>query len=100
MGGYTQLLMCLNGVNRYTMLFYNQARVLVETTHFGKLGEETYITSQDIQVKMNFICYNEKRQEWANPSCEKTLVKYLLFNKPTLSASYKDYRNTFRYELY
>jgi hypothetical protein len=100
MGGFVQLLMCLNGVNRYTMLFYNQARVLVETTHFGKLGQETYITSQDLQLKMNFISLNEKRQEWANPACEKTLVKYLLFNKPTLSASYKDYRTTFKYDLY
>ena len=100
MGGYTQLLKATNGVNRYTMVFYNQARDKVETTHFGKLDEETYITSQDIQLKMNFISLNERRQEWANPICEKTLVKYLLYNKPTLSASYTDYRTTFKYQLY
>ncbi len=100
MGGFVQLLKCPNGVNKYTMNFYNQAREKVETTHFGKLGEETYITSQDIQVKMDFISLTEKRQEWANPACERTLVKYLLFNKPTLSASYTDYRTTFKYDLY
>ena len=100
MGGFVQLLKCPNGVNRYTMVFYNQASDKVETTHFGKFDEENYITSQDIQLKMNFISLNEKRQEWANPTCEKTLVKYLLYNKPTLSASYTDYRTTFKYQLY
>ena len=100
MGGFVQLLKCPNGVNRYTMVFYNQARDKVETTHFGKLGEETYISSQDLKKKLNFISLNEKRQDYANPVCEKTLVKYLLFNKPTLSASYKDYRTTFKYNLY
>ena len=82
------------------MVFYDQERKKVETTHFGKLDEETYITSQDIQLKMNFISLNERRQEWANPTCDKTLVKYLLYNKPTLPESYTDYRNTFRYDLY
>ncbi len=53
MGGYTQLLKATNGVNKYTMNFYDAARKRVNTIHFGKSAEESYITSQDIQLKMN-----------------------------------------------
>jgi hypothetical protein len=82
------------------MVFYDQERKKVETTHFDKLDEETYITSQGIQLKMNFISLNERRQEWANPTCDKTLVKYLLYNKPTLPASYTIIEPLFKYDLY
>ena len=55
MGGYTQLLKATNGVNKYTMNFYDATRKRVNTIHFGKSAEESYITSQDIQLKMNYI---------------------------------------------
>ena len=100
MGGYTQLLKATNGVNKYSMNFYDAARKRVNTIHFGKSGEENYITSQDLQLKMNYIAGNGARNDWGNAMSEKTLERYLLFNKPTLSASYTFYRNLFNYDLY
>jgi hypothetical protein len=100
MGGYTQLLKATNGVNKYSMNFYDAARKRVNTIHFGKSAEESYITSQDLQLKLNYIAGHASREDWGNPMCEKTLERYLLFNKPTLSASYTFYRNLFNYDLY
>ena len=100
MGGYTQLLKATNGVNKYSMNFYDAARKRVNTIHFGKSAEESYITSQDLQLKLNYIAGHACREDWTNPMCEKTLEHYILWNKPTLTASYTFYRNLFNYDLY
>jgi len=97
---YTQLLKATNGKNKYTMIFYDHFRKKVKTIHFGAKGYEDFTTHGDLQRKMNYISRHESREDWNNPQTAGTLSKYLLWNKTSLSASYKDFRNKFGYELY
>jgi hypothetical protein len=97
---YSQLLKATNGKNKYTMIFYDHLRKKVKTIHFGAVGYEDYTSHQDLQRKMNYISRHESREDWGNPMTAGTLSKYILWNKPSLSASYKDFRNRFKFELY
>jgi hypothetical protein len=97
---YTQLLKATNGKNKYTMIFYDHLRKKVKTIHFGAKGYEDYTSHQDLQRKMSYIARHEAREDWSNPQTAGTLSKFLLWNRTTLSASYKDFRNKFKYELY
>ena len=97
---YTQLLKATNWKNKYTMIFYDHLRKKVKTINFGAVGYDDYTTHKDLQRKMNYIQRHEAREDWSNPMTAGTLSKFLLWNKPSLSASYKDFRNRFKFELY
>ena len=97
---YTQLLKATNGKNKYTMIFYDHLRKKVKTINFGAVGYESYPDHQDLQRKMNYIQRHEARENWKDPMTAGTLSKFLLWNKPSLSASYKDFRSKFNYQLY
>ena len=81
-------------------IFYDEAKKKVKTTHFGAIGYESYPDHQDLQRKMNYIQRHEARENWKDPMTAGTLSKFLLWNKPSLSASYKDFRSKFNYHLY
>jgi hypothetical protein len=82
------------------MIFYDHLRKKVKTIHFGAKGYEDYTSHQDLQRKMNYIARHEAREDWSNPQTAGTLSKFLLWNRTTLSASYKDFRSRFKYEMY
>jgi hypothetical protein len=97
---FVQLIKATNGKNKYTMIFYDHLRKKVKTINFGAVGYDDYTTHKDLQRKMNYIQRHEAREDWSNPMTAGTLSKFLLWNKPSLSASYKDFRNRFKFELY
>ena len=97
---YTQLLKATNGKNKYTMIFYDHLRKKIKTINFGAVGYNDYTITNDLQAKMNYISRHQAREDWSNPMTAGTLSKFLLWNKTSLSASYKDFRSKFKYELY
>jgi hypothetical protein len=97
---YTQLLKATNGKNKYTMIFYDHLRKKVKTINFGAVGYQSYPDHQDLQRKMNYISRHEARENWKDPMTAGTLSKFLLWNKPSLSASYKDFMNRFGFKPY
>lgn len=97
---YTQLLKATNGKNKYTMIFYDHLRKKIKTVNFGAKGYEDYTTTQDLQHKMSYIARHEARENWKDPMTAGTLSKFLLWNKPSLSASYKAYRQRFNFDLF
>lgn len=96
---YTQLLKATNGKNKYTMIFYDHFRKKVKTVNFGAKGYEDFTTHGDIQRKMSYIS-RHSNEDWTEPMKAGTLSKYLLWNKTSLSASYKDFRSKFGFELF
>lgn len=82
------------------MVFYDHARKKIKTIQFGAVGYEDFTTHGDLQRKMSYISRHQAREDWNDPMSAGTLSKFLLWNKTTLSASYKDFRNRFGYELY
>lgn len=99
MKGYTQLLKGTNG-KKFKMVFYDTARKKLKTIQFGAVGYEDFTTHGDIQRKMNYIQRHQAREDFNNPMTAGALSFHLLWNKRTLSASYKDFRSKFKYELY
>ena len=100
MKGYTQLLKGTAVGKKYKMVFYDHARTKIKTIQFGAEGYEDFITHGNLQRKMNYISRHQSQENWNDPQTAGTLSKYLLWNKTSLSASYKDFRSKFGYEMY
>jgi len=69
----------------------------IKTTHFGaknpKIG--TYIEHKDKSIKFAWIARHEVRGDFKDFMTPSSLSYHILWNKPTLQASIKDYKNKF-----
>jgi hypothetical protein len=99
MKGYTQLLKGTGG-KKYKMVFYDMMRKKIKSVSFGAVGYNDFTITNDLQAKMNYIARHKTTENWNDPMTAGALSFHLLWNKTTLSASYKDFRNKFKYELY
>ena len=81
-------------------VFYDEAKKKIKTTHFGASGYEDYTTHGEIQRKMNYIARHKDREDWNDYMSSGSLSRWILWNKPTLSESIKDYMNRFRLREY
>lgn len=97
--GFVQLLKGTGG-KKYKMIFYDTARKKLKSVSFGAVGYEDFTITGNIQQKMNYISRHKNNENWNDPQTAGALSYFLLWNKTTLSASYKDFRNKFKYELY
>jgi hypothetical protein len=97
--GFVQLLKGTGG-KKYKMVFYDTMRKKIKSVSFGAVGYEDFTTHGDIQRKMNYIQRHSARENFNDPMTAGSLALNLLWNKTTLSASYKDFRNKFKYELF
>jgi hypothetical protein len=99
MKGYTQLLKGTGG-KKYKMVFYDAMRKKIKSVSFGAVGYNDFTITGDLQAKMNYIARHKTTENWNDPMTAGSLALNLLWNKTTLSASYKDFRNKFKYELF
>lgn len=97
---YTQLIKATNGKHKYTMIFYDNARMKIKTTHFGAKGYEDFTITNNLQQKMNYLSRHESNEKWNSPMTSGALSRWILWNLTSVSASYKNYRNKFNYELF
>ena len=81
-------------------VFYDTAKKKIKTTHFGASGYEDYTTHGEIQRKMNYLARHKEREDWEDYMSSGSLSRWILWNKPTLSESIKDYMNRFRLREY
>ena len=65
------------------------------TTHFGAKGFEDFTTHRDEKRKELYIKRHRANEDWSNPKAAGTLARFILWNKPTLSASIADYKKRF-----
>ena len=66
-----------------------------KTIHFGQKGASDYTKHKDPERKKRYIDRHRKNENWDNPKTAGTLSRYVLWNKPTLDASIKDYKKRF-----
>lgn len=99
MKGYTQLLKGTNG-KKFKMIFYDKMRKKIKTIQFGAVGYEDFITHGDLQRKQNYIQRHSANEDFNNPMTAGSLSRWILWDKSTLSAAYKSYRQRFGFELY
>ena len=81
-------------------VFYDEAKKKIKTTHFGASGYEDYTTHGEMQRKMNYIARHKDREDWNDYMSSGSLSRWILWNKPTLSESIKDYMSRFRLREY
>ena len=66
------------------------------TTHFGAAGMTDHTkTPQDKERKERYLARHAKNENWNDPVTAGALSRWILWNKPTLSASIADYRKRF-----
>lgn len=64
-------------------------------THFGSATMENYTIHGDEARKKNYLRRHKKNEDWNDPKSAGALAKHILWNKPTIEASLKDYKETF-----
>ena len=77
-------------------IFYDTTKIKLKTTHFGASGYEDYTITGDLQAKMNYITRHKERENWNDYMTAGSLSRWILWNKPTLTASIEDYIRKFK----
>ena len=98
---YVQLKKATTQGKKYTAVFYNNSREKIATTSFGATGYEDYTTHGDEERKRLYLERHKSGSEnWADYKSAGSLAKYILWNKPSVSASYNAYLKTFGLKKY
>ena len=67
----------------------------VKTIHFGDSNYSDYTIHKDEARRQRYIDRHRSSEDWGNPMTAGTLSLYILWNKPTISASIADYKRIF-----
>jgi hypothetical protein len=66
-----------------------------KTTHFGAAGMSDFTKHRDEARKASYIARHSANENFSNPTSAGALSRWVLWNKPTLSASIADYKKKF-----
>ena len=78
---------------KWKAIFDNNGRS--KTTHFGSAGMNDYTLTGDDKARDRYWTRHQKDLKTNDPTRAGYLSLYLLWNKPTLEASIKDYKKRF-----
>ncbi len=76
-------------------IFYDKDGKKIKTIHFGQKGASDYTIHKDDDRKQRYIARHQKNEDWTDPMKAGTLSRYILWNKPTIKASFEDYLKRF-----
>ena len=63
---------------------------------FGAAGMDDFTKTGDEERKRLYLIRHRANENWDKPDTPGALSRWLLWNKPTLEASIKDYRRRFK----
>lgn len=69
-------------------------------THFGQRGAKDYTSHPAAIRDLRKKAYDSRHrvtEDWSNPLSAGALSKFVLWNKPSLSASIEDYKRRFNF---
>jgi len=79
---------------KYDAVFEHNGRD--KTIPFGASGYTDFIKSGgDVERRDRYDARHKAREDWTNPMTAGALSKYVLWNKPTLTGSIKDFKSRF-----
>jgi hypothetical protein len=64
-------------------------------TDFGASGYDDFTTHHDLMRKVQYLARHQARENWSEYKSAGALSRWILWNKPTLAASIKDYKKRF-----
>jgi len=83
-----------NPKKKYMAIFYDDGK-RKKTTHFGSAGMSDFTKNKDEKRKKLYLERHRKRENWNSYMTAGALSRWILWNKPTLSASIADYKKKF-----
>ena len=97
---YIQLLKSKVSGKKYTAIFYDEKRSKIKTLHFGAAGMQSFYEHKDEERKQRYIARHSANENWNDYMSSGSLSRWILWHKPTLSASYNDYIKKFGLKKY
>jgi len=92
---YVHLVPSTLAQKKFTAIFYDKHKNKIRTTHFGQKGASDYTRHRDPARKLKYLRRHSANEDWSDPMSAGALSRWILWSKPSLQASYKDYRNQF-----
>ena len=77
-------------------IFENKQTGREKTVHFGAEGMSDFTKHKDPERKERYINRHKKNENWKDPTTAGALSRWILWNKPSLSASIADYKKKFK----
>jgi hypothetical protein len=97
---YVQLQKSTNEKKKYTAVFYDKERRKIKSVSFGSAGMNDYTLTNDNEAKTRYIARHSANENFNDYMTAGSLSRWLLWHKPTLSASYNDYIKKFGLKKY
>ena len=66
-----------------------------KTVPFGSEGMSDFTIHKDEERKQRYLDRHRARENWDKPDTAGALSRWILWNKPTLEASIRDYKQRF-----
>jgi len=82
------------GTKKWTVVFPDGSKV-----SFGAKGYQDYTMHHDPERMRRYIIRHQRRENWSDPHTAGFWSRWLLWNKPSLSASIKDIERRFKYSI-
>ena len=83
-----------NKNKKYMAIFFDDNK-RIKTTHFGSKGMSDFTIHKDKERKERYLKRHQKRENWNAPMTAGALSRWILWNKPTLKGSIRDYKKRF-----
>ena len=81
---------------KYTAIFTDAiTHKHIKKTHFGDQRYSDYTRHKDRERKERYLNRHRKNEQWSDFTTAGSLSRYILWNKPTISASLQDFKKRF-----
>lgn len=97
---YVQIINSTRKEKKLMAKFYDNDRNKVKTSHFGSAGMSDYTKHKDDERKERYLVRHKSNENWNDYTTPGALSRWLLWHKPTLSASFTDYLKRFNLKKY
>ena len=87
-----------DGIHKYVAEFENEGRT--KQIQFGAKGMKDFTLFSPLEReerKRRYLQRHKAREDWSSPDTAGALSRWILWNKPTVEASLKDYKNRFHF---
>ena len=85
---------------KYTAVFYDDNRKKIKTSHFGSAGMSDYTKHKDEERKQRYLDRHRANEDWNDYMSAGSLARWILWSKPSVSASYNAYLKKFNLKKY
>lgn len=83
---------------KYVAFFYDNDKKKIKTVHFGSAGMSDYTIHKDDDRKQRYLDRHRTNEDWQNPMTAGALSRWILWNKPSLNTSIRDFMVRFGFK--